>query len=509
MPGWIKRLICLICVVIIAAGSLCSCSDNAEKESDQATMSEEEKEIFKREDREFKLGLRFDPNSRYIEVFSHIQAVTKDGYRFKISYKISQSQSEAMLGMKLPYGKAVELLEDCDAINTGGNFAKLAENGLLMDITDLLPKYAPSYYTKLTEAELELVTYNGRIYGIPPHMPGMSRYCVMVQSDVAKELGITEIKDLEDYGRLLALIKSNIPELVPVDEDSFIRSYKSLLIYLSGYVDPTDEMCIVYKYDDPEMKLVPFEQTTEYRELADLIKAWYEKGYIGESKKGYDDMAKICVPLYEAIYIINMTQTPWKIYPLYPDRPSIKYPSMENIIGISAKSEKAEDVLRFIEWVHSSQENYDLFMYGIEGKDYTIENGRLKRLQYNSHMGDPAFWDIDYMRDETGFSKDFLTQVKYISGLEEVLSPTYELDLTEVVRSSSTFITNPNGVAVQSRLFYLPSVFSPRTISTPDYLSYTLEKLEKESCTDFMTHALQAAIDNWRKKKAEAEKQGE
>ncbi len=83
---------------------------------------------------------------------------------------------------------------------------------------------------------------------------------------------------------------------------------------------------------------------------------------------------------------------------------------MENIIGISAKSENAEDVLRFIEWVHASQENYDLFVYGIEGKDYTIENGRLKRLGDFYLTSDPAFWDIDYMRDETAFSRDFMAQ---------------------------------------------------------------------------------------------------
>ncbi len=276
MPGWSKKLICLICTVIIAAGVLSSCSDVFEKKSkqsalseeeNQTTLTEEEKEIFKREDREFKLGLRFDTYGRYKEIFSHIQAVTKDGYRFKISCKISQNKTEAMMGRKISYEKAVELLEECDAINTAGNFVRLAENGLLMDITDLLPQYAPNYYAKLTETELELVTYNGRIYGIPPHMRGMSRYCVMVRSDVAKELGVTEIRNLEDYGRLLALIKKNMPELVPSDSIYFVKPYNSLLVYLSGYVDPTNEMCIVCKYDDPEMKLVPFERTAEYHSV--------------------------------------------------------------------------------------------------------------------------------------------------------------------------------------------------------------------------------------------------
>jgi hypothetical protein len=39
-------------------------------------------------------------------------------------------------------------------------------------------------------------------------------------------------------------------------------------------------------------------------------------------------------------------------------------------IAFSSSSRNIKDALRLLEWIYSSQENYDLFMYGIEGENY-------------------------------------------------------------------------------------------------------------------------------------------
>ncbi len=47
------------------------------------------------------------------------------------------------------------------------NSAEFIATGKFMDITDLLPLYAPRYYSLFSPEDLQAISYNGRIYNIP------------------------------------------------------------------------------------------------------------------------------------------------------------------------------------------------------------------------------------------------------------------------------------------------------------------------------------------------------
>lgn len=55
---------------------------------------------------------------------------------------------------------------------------------------------------------------------------------------------------------------------------------------------------------------------------------------------------------------------------LYPDKPHYRMFNAKNVNAVAANSKHPEAAVKFLDWLYASQENYDLFMYGIEGKTY-------------------------------------------------------------------------------------------------------------------------------------------
>lgn len=64
------------------------------------------------------------------------------------------------------------------------------------------------------------------------------------------------------------------------------------------------------------------------------------------------------------------------------------------VIYIGAGSENPEEILSFIECLYSEKDNYNLFMYGEEGIDYEINNGRISfsEKRGRAHWGEIQFY---------------------------------------------------------------------------------------------------------------------
>lgn len=69
-----------------------------------------------------------------------------------------------------------------------------------------------------------------------------------------------------------------------------------------------------------------------------------------------------------------------------------------------------------IEWIHSSQKNYDLFTYGVEGTNYILQDeyltfprGDVRQLVTWKYYGAGFFEDYRYKRIISGIDPDFLS----------------------------------------------------------------------------------------------------
>lgn len=100
---------------------------------------------------------------------------------------------------------------------------------------------------------------------------------------------------------------------------------------------------------------------------------------------------------------------------------------MNSALVISEKSKCADRIFMFLEWIYSEQENYDLLMYGIKGKHYELEKGRIKLPEgnnavesFHSWKWKPPFTNIEYERVGLNESEsDLIDFYKIVRGKSE------------------------------------------------------------------------------------------
>lgn len=100
----------------------------------------------------------------------------------------------------------VGMPEEYDLTGGGYSFADMARDGVLKDITGLLPEYAPDILSMLDKKELEAAKIDGKLYAIPPLYPRAENVFAAVNQDLMNKYGIETLDTFEDYGNYLKMV---------------------------------------------------------------------------------------------------------------------------------------------------------------------------------------------------------------------------------------------------------------------------------------------------------------
>jgi putative aldouronate transport system substrate-binding protein len=163
----------------------------------------------------------------------------------------------------------------------------------------------------------------------------------------------------------------------------------------------------VYKWDDPDTTIIPFERTPEFQDLIALFEYWQEEGFIRRLNEAeYGVSLNLAFPVKRETIITrsrgpdDRVEIPSMVYPLYPDTKIQRRNPIGNYffnpgLAFNRKSQDIEKALQFIEWLHKDYEAYLLLMRGIEGKHYELVDGNVRVNQdnyfYNTCMN--VFYD--------------------------------------------------------------------------------------------------------------------
>jgi putative aldouronate transport system substrate-binding protein len=220
---------------------------------------------------------------------------------------------------------------------------------------------------------------------------------------MADKYGITAINTLKDYDSFLSKIKENEKEVLPgliaggdaYDISFYANSY--------GYAILDYSQNLVYKWDDPDMKIIPWEQTPEFKETTGFVNSWFKNGYMEkEAVQGTKVASFICKTgsLSEGAQNIDFysdgNQEIYNLYILYKDkkiqRGSPLNDSPFGVVAFNSNSENTERALMFLNWIQSTQENYDLFNYGIKDRHYTLKGERIDMPEGMTPDSNPYWW---------------------------------------------------------------------------------------------------------------------
>jgi putative aldouronate transport system substrate-binding protein len=302
-------------------------------------------------------------------------------------------------------------------------YSQEATKGSFREITpDMVKKYMPKHDSATNAKAWKEAEVGGKVYMIPTSTPDVKVPVTLIRGDLRKKYGLPEIRKVSDLEPFLAAVKENEPDMIPIQVDKqydFSKTHANLQWELGpAIVDvimTTNGFSGVFTdWDDPSGELLTlFDEPirSNYIQVAKTVKRWYDKGYINQDafankirSKDSFEQGKSAVAYGNSndiqSTIAKAEQQGWEvdIIPnLSPKNTYIMDPYINNGVAIATDSKHIELTMKALDLIMEDPEYNRLAYYGIEGKNYAIENGK---VAFPNGM---SAEQNDYAPDASGF----------------------------------------------------------------------------------------------------------
>ena len=332
--------------------------------------------------------------------------------------------------------------EDMDLITSSASWLGLWENadkGAFLDISELLPKYAPNIYANTTADAWNMCKYKGQIICVPGnHYAQYSNHGMMYRGDWLKEFGMDEIKTIDGLEAYWAkVVEVYGPQgVVPWNTKGGVGDLQLFSMYEAAYAQHLDINGLSIgqfpsiqgvSLDDPYTLCQPLTEDW-FVDYAKLMKKWADLGFwptdvmnsandsrallrAGLSASDQHHVATYTSLVTEIEKPENQPGADLKIF-LWSDLSGyiVKESFLQDVVAVSAKSKHPDRALMVLDLLKEDEELNTLLNYGIEGVQYVI-NADGKREN-------PASFDTakdTYWSDAWGVRED-----KYLRKLPHV-----------------------------------------------------------------------------------------
>lgn len=342
--------------------------------------------------------------SKYIKTYAENTAYQeiekKTGVKIEWVHPASGMERE-QFNLLMASGDLPDIIA-CADFYKGGEFQGLYD-GFFMDLTGLIPQYAPDYQRLIQgddEFMREISDENGRICGFYSYKsygdPPFER--IILRKDVLAELGKDIPRTIADYDDLFAvMLARGITPFMP-NKTGYVRQFIGAFGVLSGF------------YKNENGKILYGQVTQEFKKYLELMGGWYAKGYISRDFTSIDnnqtntlfDTKKIGMFISAIVANYNrgarlgfeVTSAP---YPrlrlgdqLHHENTNI-FPlegKGSQMAVVSAKCKYPEAATRWLNYGYTDT-GADIFNWGVEGLNYNAVNG--KKVYNDLMLHNPKF----------------------------------------------------------------------------------------------------------------------
>ncbi len=289
----------------------------------------------------------------------------------------------------------------------------------------LIEEYCPDMLKVLPMSQLQGGMVNGEIYGIPSaYAPSSAMFqLVCVRQDLVEAVGITDITTAEDLKDFAVKVKEAYPEMKgPADVifKPLTRYFQDeQLTWCSGNEIAVvgEESGIVYSYYETEA----------FQEVAKFNQSMVDEGlYIDELSTLYNERdSRMQTGLHlwvegsigkdqeiQATVQQNAPEAELKTYLLAPEKDKYITAAGGEVLCVPYSSTNPEGAMKFLNWLYSSQENYLFALYGVEGKDYNMVDGRLERICTEDFFYEWMFRNANYQVFSADVSQEYIDTYK-------------------------------------------------------------------------------------------------
>ena len=340
----------------------------------------------------------------------------EDGVNVQIEKEyIDWGAWEQKINLKLSTNEEFDMFH---VMNDWVGLANYAGRGALKDITKEVEQYGPNLKKVIPESVWSGVTKEGKIYGVPAYwyesaVDGsitINKYLLAKAGAKTSFANRQEMLDAMDQVNKNLNMKLTIPIRggTAGPADIFQRTYDTYPFTVRDN--------IAYIGQDGVVK--NWVETDEFKQDA----AWFRQAY--EKRLVHPDVLTIKQEQIEqqiksGQYVFtfgtpNKLTDVQKTYPdikdedielirLNPEKPRYRMVNAKNINVVAANSKNPAAAVKFLNWLYDNQDNYDLFMYGIEGTTYKKVGDRGIETVIDPKTNTPLYIQDDWMIGNLNF----------------------------------------------------------------------------------------------------------
>ncbi len=338
-----------------------------------------------------KYAMQATNDDRYIKELSKLSG-------FDLSYDIlgHDDEFDQQLSVRFASGDLPDLIRTNSILSP--NHKGALENGAFLELGPLIDKYGPNIKKNIPEEvwKSPKLSKDGKIYGIPALRPFPGTDILYIRQDWLDKLGMKQPVTIDDYLAYFEAVKVNDMNGNGDPNDEYGLYVRQNMSYADLFFPQFAGNVNFWQYRDGE--LVPNMIVPEMKEAIKFWKMLYDKGYINPnlftnaSKDWIAGILQGKAGMWQH-ELLNFQST-WSL-DAFVDQPDaklsfIKSPEGPNGHGlwaendqvyfawvIPAKTKNPEEVIKFLDWAWSEEAD-NFFNYGIEGYNYTIEDGKVK-----------------------------------------------------------------------------------------------------------------------------------
>lgn len=294
-----------------------------------------------------------------------------------------------------------------------GSLKSDIDKGALLDLTDLIPKYAPKLWETIPKDTWEASKVGGKLYAIPTIKDSAMAHYMVWDPAVAEKTGmdLSKVKSFED---LTAVFK----KMKEVGFETPVEINKSGYYHIIDAYDTLGSGTKIFgvHYQDKARKVVPiFEQEDIVKQLK-LANQWMKDGLVNQGAATLTQTNS-----YRPFYLAQGWEGAWKVDKT--DTICLTYPLLGPIFsngsvrgsmnGIYSGTKNVEAALKLLELVNTDPKARDMICYGEEGVNFDyVEGGKYVKPNQEKGFGWARYTQANHLiltPEET--NKNFIEQL--------------------------------------------------------------------------------------------------
>ncbi|WP_248927471.1 DUF3502 domain-containing protein [Paenibacillus hamazuiensis] len=256
------------------------------------------------------------------------------------------------------------------------------QKGAFLPLDDLLKIYGQDIMKKVDPRAWKAVTFNGKIMGVPAQSPYSQPTAYVFKKDLVDkyQFDYKKVKTIQDLEPFLETIKKNEPGIIPLLAvgGAFMPGLLSF-----DYNSVTNGVM----YDEKNDKVVLFYDVAENMNNYRTLNGYYKKGYVAKDASIKTDWiaeaksGKYAVQRDSGGYTEDGSKSTGLLgFPTAEallGYPMIQTGSMTGgVTAISKTSKNPERAMMLLNLVWKDKTLSNTLAYGVEGKNYTVKNGK-------------------------------------------------------------------------------------------------------------------------------------